>query len=168
MKINLRQFHKLATLLAIICNISYSYALPDDKNQPIDVVADTASMDNSTGTTILTGKVEIVQGSLTITADKLVVQRNQQGDIHRMTATGNPAHFSQQQLPGNPHTKAWGTKMVYSVANQTITITGNAKVQQLDDKFTGDTVVYYMDKAIVKAIGTKQRVRMVIQPKGQK
>ena len=58
--------------------------------------------------------------------------------------------------------------MVYLVSNQTITITGNARIEQINDKFSGETIVYEMDRAVVKATGGKQRVKMVIQPKGKK
>jgi len=159
---------KLLLVLTTLCFSANNYALPEDKNKPIDVAANSASMDNKNGTTVLTGKVEIIQGTMLINANKVVVQRDKNGDISTMVATGNLAHFAQQQQAGSAYSKAWGKKMVYSVANQTVTITGNAKVTQLNDTFTGEIVTYHMDKAIVKASGTKQRVKMIIQPKGQK
>jgi len=159
---------KLLLVLTTLCFSANNYALPEDKNKPIDVAANSASMDNKNGTTVLTGKVEIIQGTMLINANKVVVQRDKNGDISTMVATGNLAHFTQQQQAGSAYSKAWGKKMVYSVANQTVTITGNAKVTQLNDTFTGEIVTYHMDKAIVKASGTKQRVKMIIQPKGQK
>ncbi|MFT5708772.1 MAG: lipopolysaccharide export system protein LptA, partial [Oceanospirillaceae bacterium] len=103
-----------------------------------------------------------------ITADKLVINRNKNGDISQMLATGKPAHFTQQQQKDQPYSKAWGTKMIYDVGQQKITITGNARVEQLSDQFTGEVIVYQMDKAIVNARGGKQRVKMIIQPKGKK
>lgn len=168
MQTNICLSSKILICLAVFCQISISHALPSDKDQAIDVTADTATMNDTTGVTTLTGKVEIIQGSMRITSDKLTVQRSKNGDISTMVAHGNPAHFSQQQKPNGAHSKAWGKKMTYAVSDQTITITGNAKVQQLNDKFSGETIVYYMDKAIVKASGTKQRVKMIIQPKGNK
>ncbi|NQZ33185.1 MAG: lipopolysaccharide transport periplasmic protein LptA [Oceanospirillaceae bacterium] len=168
MQTNLSLLSKALICLAMCSSSALSYALPSDQNQPIDVTADTATINDTTGVTTLTGKVKIIQGSMLITADKLTVHRNKNGDISTMVATGKPAHFTQQQKANEPHSKAWGQKMVYLVSDQTVTITGNAKVQQLSDKFSGEKIVYYMDKAIVKASGTKQRVRMIIQPKGNK
>ncbi len=152
----------------IFAYIPSANALPDDKNQPIAVTAGSATMDDTTGITTLRSAVKVVQGSMTITAGTLLIYRDKKGDIYKMVATGKPAHFSQQQKKGQPHTKAWGTKMLYSVTQQTVTITGNARVEQLTDKFSGETVTYHMDRAIVKAVGGKQRVKMVIQPKGKK
>jgi len=155
-------------LFLMLCLSSNSYALPDDRNKPIDVTADSASIDDNRGTTVLTGKVKIIQGTMQITANKLVVQRDKKGDISTMVATGNLAHFTQQQQAGGAYSKAWGKKMTYSIAEQTVTITGDAKVSKSADTFSGETVVYHMDKALVKASGSKQRIKMIIQPKGHK
>lgn len=149
-------------------NISLAQALPEDRQQPIDVVADNATMDETSGVTVLTGNVKIVQGTMLITSAKLDISRDENGDISKMVATGKPAYFQQIQQKGQPLTKAYGSTMVYLVTNQTVTITGNARVEQQKDKFTGEKVIYHMDKAIVNAIGGKQRVKMIIQPKGQK
>ena len=51
-----------------------------------------------------------------------------------------------------------------------ITITGKARVVQQTDSFTGQKIVYNLDKSLVNAFGGEgekgQRVQMVIQPKG--
>lgn len=162
------QLTKLTTLfLLLIFSVSVS-ALPEDRNQAIDVVAGNATIDDESGITVLTQDVKVQQGSMNINADKLVIYRDKKGDIDKMIATGKPAHFNQQQEKDQPLTKAWGSKMVYSVLKQTVTITGQARVEQLSDVFSGEKVIYHMDKAIVEAIGGKQRVKMVIQPKGKK
>jgi lipopolysaccharide export system protein LptA len=143
-------------------------ALPEDSNKPIDVDASSATFDDATGITTLTGAVVVVQGTMTIKASKMVIHRNKQGDVSKMVATGSPAFFTQQQQKGQPHSKAWGAQMLYSIADQTVTITGNAKVEQLHDKINSEKIIYMMDKAIVKASGGKKRVTMVLQPKGKK
>ena len=165
-----RQFKQTLQLMLAFC-LLYSgsaLALPEDRQQPIDVLADNAIMNDKTGVTVLTGSVKIVQGTMLMTAQRLEIFRDAKGDINKMISTGKPAYFTQQQQPGQPYSKAWGEHMLYSVAKQTVTITGNARVEQLQDKFTGATVIYHMDKAIVNAIGGKQRVKMIIQPKGNK
>ena len=165
------QVTSLASIFTTLLLAGFSIttqALPEDRSKPIDVVASNAKLDDKTGITVLTGAVKIVQGSMTMTADKLVIHRNKQGDISKMIATGKPAFFTQQQQKNQPFSKAWGTKMDYSIAKQTVTITGNARVEQLSDKFTGQKITYRMDKAIVEATGGKQRVKMIIQPKGKK
>ncbi len=158
-----------AILASLALTISGSvYALPEDSSKPIDVDASSATFDDATGITTLTGAVKIIQGSMTIKASKMVIHRNKQGDVSKMIATGSPAFFTQQQLKGQPYSKAWGAKMLYSIADQTVTITGNARVEQLNDKINSEKIIYQMDKAIIKASGGKSRVKMVLQPKGKK
>jgi lipopolysaccharide export system protein LptA len=159
--------------IAALCSLALlisplSYALPDDREKPMDAAANNATLDDKTGLTTLTGDVKVVQGSMNITANKLVIYKDKNGDVSKMIATGNPAFFSQQQQVNQPVSKAWGSTMNYSVAKQTVTITGNARVEQLKDKFTGQKIVYHMDRALVQATGGKQRVKMILQPKGNK
>lgn len=163
-----KSIYNIALLSICLCFSAGVLALPEDSDQPIDVAADSASVDDKTGVTILTGAVKIVQGTMTITADKVTIRRDEQGNVNQVTSLGKPAYFTQQQLENQAPSKAWGTKMVYLVSNQTITITGNARIEQLNDKFSGEKIVYQMDKAVVNATGGKQRVKMVIQPKGKK
>mgnify|MGYP000253506870 CR=1 FL=1 len=167
---NILRFPTAQALLASLALTlsSAALALPEDSDKPIDVDASSATFDDATGTTVLTGAVNVVQGTMTIKASKMVIHRNKQGDVTKMVATGKPAFFTQQQQKGQPHSKAWGAQMLYSIANQTVTITGNARVEQLHDKINSEKIVYLMDKAIVKASGGKQRVKMVLQPKGKK
>jgi len=159
---------KIALICALTSLISpLSHALPDDREKPMDAIANNATLDDKTGLTTLTGDVNVVQGSMNIKANKLVIYKDKNGDISKMIATGSPAFFSQQQQLNQPVSKAWGSTMNYSIAKQTVTITGNARVEQLKDKFTGQKIVYHMDKALVEATGGKQRVKMILQPKGK-
>lgn len=144
-------------------------ALPDDRNQPINIAADRASINERTGVTVYTGNVEIIQGSMEIHGDRVELYRGADGSIERIISTGNPARFQQQSAVDQPLTKAYGKKMDYRVKKQEVTITEEARVDQAEDTFTGERIVYQMDKALVNAFGSDreggERVKMVIQPK---
>lgn len=143
-------------------------ALPTDRNQPIHVSADKATMDDNSGITTYSGNVEIEQGSLKIKARSVDLHRNNDG-VSRILATGN-VQFQQQASSDKPVTSAYGERMDYQVQRQEITITGDARVVQQKDTFTGQKIVYNLDKSLVNAFssedGKGQRVQMVIQPKG--
>jgi lipopolysaccharide export system protein LptA len=145
-----------------------SQALPTDRNQPIHVSADSATMDDNSGITTYSGNVEIEQGSLKIKARTVDLHRNNDG-VSRILATGN-VQFQQQASSDKPVTNAYGERMDYQVQRQEITITGDARVVQQKDTFTGQKIVYNLDKSLVNAFssedGKGQRVQMVIQPKG--
>jgi lipopolysaccharide export system protein LptA len=156
----------LAALLALSIS-GTSLALPTDRNQPIHISADTATIDDNTGITTYTGNVEIAQGTLKINARNVDLHRNEAG-VSRILATGN-VQFQQQAASDKPLTNAYGDRMDYQVSRQEITITGNARVVQQKDTFTGQKIVYNLEKSLVNAFSGddgKGRVQMVIQPKG--
>lgn len=160
-------------LLHLILFLLSSYigtvaALPDDRNQPIKISADSARIDEKSGTTNYIGNVVMTQGSMQIKADRIDLYRQARA-INLIIAHGKPANFRQQPSVNKPVTNAFGTKMEYRVNKQTVTITGNARVEQQQDRFSGDSIVYQMDKAIVDAFSGKgkqgQRVEMIIHPR---
>jgi len=59
----------IATLLAGLLPAGASLALPDDRDQPIRITADTAIRDEKQGFTVYTGNVHMIQGSLDILAN---------------------------------------------------------------------------------------------------
>jgi lipopolysaccharide export system protein LptA len=146
------------------------HALPEDQDQPIYVTADQASMNEITGIAVYTGSVEIRQGTMLMLGSRVEMHRDDSGSISRIISTGSPAEFHQQASANQPVTKAYGLRMDYRVPTQTVTITENARVLQDADEFTGERIVYDMDKSIVDAFRSEsqdgQRVQMVIQPKG--
>lgn len=155
----------LATLLTLP---TLAQALPEDRQQPIHISADHASMNERTGITVYTGNVEIVQGTMVIRGARVELHRNDDG-VQRIISTGKPAQFQQKPSQDQPLTKAYGERMDYRVTQQEVTITQSARVDQGRDTFTGERIVYNMEKALVNAYGSDddsgQRVQMVIQPK---
>ncbi|GGB83603.1 lipopolysaccharide export system protein LptA [Marinobacterium zhoushanense] len=164
-------------LQATLCCLALSsaapsvLALPEDRSEPINISADSASINEKTGVTVYSGRVEISQGSMKIRGDRIELYRSGDGDVDRIVAIGKPAQFEQQPKADEPVTHAYGLRMEYRISAQTVTINEQAKVEQGQDTFTGERIVYNMDKAIVDAYGSEdgdQRVKMVIQPKSSR
>ena len=88
---------KFASTTALLIAASFSmlsglaYALPSDRNQPINVQADSAEMDDKRGVAIYRGDVIITQGTLKITGDTVTITLDQAGDIDVFTSVGKPA-----------------------------------------------------------------------------
>lgn len=164
------RINRPALLAAMLLTLSAgTHALPEDRNQPINIAADRASMNERTGLTVYTGNVEIIQGSMEIRGDRVELHRASDGSIDRIISTGKPAQFQQRPSANQPLTRAYGDRMDYRVKQQEITITENARVDQNKDTFTGERIVYNMERALVNAFGSDraggERVKMVIQPK---
>ncbi len=143
-------------------------ALPDDHNQPINISADRASINERTGITVYTGNVEIRQGSMLIKGARVELHREASG-VSRIVSTGSPAEFHQQPKADAPLTKAYGKRMDYQVNRQEVTISESARIDQGQDSFSGEKIIYNMQQAVVNAFGSDnangERVRMVIQPR---
>jgi lipopolysaccharide export system protein LptA len=160
-------------LQAAICTLTLSLAgpalaLPEDASQPIHISADSASINENTGVTVYSGDVNIEQGTMKIRGDRVELYRNAAGDVNRIVSVGTPAEFEQQPRASDPITYAYGLRMEYRVDAQEVTITEQARVEQGQDVFTGQRIVYNMDRAIVDAYSSESgdtRVQMVIQPK---
>lgn len=167
--LNNRSFIQLTIALSVWLS-PLCFALPTDRQQPIHISADSAQIDDNTGTTTYKGNVLMKQGTLEIRAANVDLYRIND-EVSQIIATGSPANFRQQPSLDQAMTDAFGEKLDYQITDQTVTITGKARVEQAGDTFSGERIVYQMDKAIVNAYSGKgssgQRVQMIIQPKAK-
>jgi len=77
----------MAGLLIIQAN--WAQAESSDRDQPIDLEADSVQVDDAKQTSTYVGNVILKQGSLLIKADKLIVKEDKDGFQHS-TSIGNP------------------------------------------------------------------------------
>lgn len=141
-------------------------ALSTDKDQPVEIFADSADIDQSTGITTYLGSVKITQGSMELLADKVVIE-NKENKPDKLTATGQPAKF--KQLPDNEkvYVHGIGNTMVYQIHDEELILTDKAELHQGGNKFTSDRIVYDRIKARLKAGAAaqgKERVHVTLQP----
>lgn len=159
--------NKLTLLLLMSASVQVM-ALPDDRNKPIHVSADSATRNDQSGITLYKGRVELAQGSMQITGSSVEIRQNDSG-LRAIIAKGKPAKYQQKPAPDQETTYANGQVLEYNIKTQKLTITGQAKVTQGSDTFSGNKIVYDMRKSIVDAFSDSssngERVQMVIQPK---
>lgn len=74
-------------------------ALESDADQPITIDSNTATYDDATSTSIYTGNVISIQGSIKVNSDKLVVYFLD-GEADKLVFTGNKAKFRQTPSVG--------------------------------------------------------------------
>ena len=133
-------------------------ALSTDKDQPIEVEADYAELDDQKGITIYKGNVIVTQGSMKIDGDIMTVTYTEDGELDTMTVKGKPAHY--EQLPDKSTIKDEAealTMEFYSLKNLLI-LTEKALMKQEDLRFTGNRIEYntVTNKIIAKG-GAKQQ-----------
>ncbi len=151
-KLSLRRL-LLSSLLLIASSLAL--ALPDDANQPISIVADSAIKDDKLGLTIYEGNVSITQGSLNILADKVTVFIVAE-QVSKMIAIGKPASFKQQPNIDAKDVIGKADTIDYFILDKKITLTEDALLNQGGGRLTGKVWSYDLDYAKAEAEGAVQ------------
>ncbi|MEO5573488.1 MAG: lipopolysaccharide transport periplasmic protein LptA [Gammaproteobacteria bacterium] len=144
-------------------------ALSADQNQPINIEADTADIDDKAGTTIYRGNVIVTQGSIRLTGDTVTVHSPERS-LEKVTAEGKPAHFQQRPENKNEDMRAQSSNMEYLVGEEKLILLGDAHLWQGGDKISGNRIDYDIKADLGKATkgaGGGERVRVIIQPRSK-
>ncbi|MEE4383519.1 MAG: lipopolysaccharide transport periplasmic protein LptA [Pseudomonadales bacterium] len=156
----------LLAALALPCGVA---ALPEDREQPIEIEADRAELDDATGRAVYSGSVRLDQGTLRVTADRLEIQTDR-ARVTRITAEGaedgEPARYRQIPREGEQPVRASAETIVYDTTTETIELSGDARLEQAEDRFEGDRISYDLRtrKVAAEAGRSGAPVRMVIEP----
>ncbi|WP_445003235.1 lipopolysaccharide transport periplasmic protein LptA [Halomonas mongoliensis] len=161
-----------ALLLCLLLPLASAPTLAQgrDAEAPIEVEADRLDLDDRAGTAVYTGDVDIRQGSMRLTGDRVEIQRNAQGQLSRAIATGDRAYLEQQPDPNEPPVRGWGRTIIYHVAERRMELIDRAELHQGGDTFDGGYLEYFLDRRVVHArsesegVEGRQRIRMTLQP----
>ncbi|MCF7522168.1 lipopolysaccharide transport periplasmic protein LptA [Neisseria sp. ZJ106] len=164
---------KAAATATVLLAAAPAFSLQSDSRQPIEIEADSGSLDQKNQTTTFSGNVIIKQGTLNIHAAAVTVSRNDKGE-QQMKASGSPVRFS-QTLDGDKGTvNGQGNTVEYASATGLVKLTGNAQVKRGGDIAQGSVItyntrseVYTIDgtaKSGVRSAAKSGRVSVVIQP----
>jgi lipopolysaccharide export system protein LptA len=141
-----------------------AFALPEDAQQPIDIHADSAELDQNRNIAIYHGAVKMVQGTMTVTGDKMTIELEDQ-QVVRIIAEGDRAHYQQQIKPDESMVLADAKKITYFTAEERVELVGNAHLTQDNNEFTGELIKYNTNQGKVDASANGQgSVQMILQP----
>ena len=143
-------------------------ALPEDRSQPIQLEASRGQIDQKTGVSTYEGNVVITQGSLRLNGDTVTIHVKD-GGFQRMDATGNPVKLRYRPSADKPEILGESRRVEYDVASAKVVMSGNAKLTQGQDSFTGERVEYDLKGDVVRArgAGDNGRIQFIIQPRAQ-
>ncbi len=139
-------------------------ALSSDKEQPINLEADSVELDEGTGVSVYQGNVDLKQGSMRLEADKVTVHLAGSRPS-KVVAEGRPVKF--QQRPDNSKQLIEGRarRAEYRMDSEELVLIGGATLTQGKDSFASDRIVYDRVQARVKAGAAaqgKERVKITI------
>lgn len=156
---------KLLLVSTLLATSLPALALTGDSDKPVNIDSVNQALDLQGNVATFTGNVIVTQGSIKITADKVVVTRPG-GDSKKtiVDAYGTPATFYQMQDNGKP-VQGHAQKMHYELAKDLVELTGNAYLEQLDSNVKGDKITYLVKEQKMQAFGsTGKRVTTVLVP----
>lgn len=155
---------KLLLALILLCTAGTVLALESDREQPIELAADSVDIDESKGTSVYRGDVDLRQGSMHLQADVVTVYQNKRKPT-KIIAEGRPVKFQQQSDKGL--VKGRAKRAEYEVDSENLVMIGDAVLLQGNDSMRSDRIVYDRVKSVVKAGAAakgSERVRITIQP----
>lgn len=133
-------------LWPMLCLLTFSIsaaALEADRQQPLEINANSTDGTLGDGITTMRGDVDIRQGTLRITADEAEVKKAD-GRVQSVTFRGQPAHL-EQEIEDQGLVIATARVIVYQVANGLVTLTGDANVQHPQYQISGDFLTYDLE-----------------------
>jgi lipopolysaccharide export system protein LptA len=121
----------MKVLLALLLAIGLAFpALA--AGTPVKITADSFTIDQATNKATFSGAVVITRGSMTMWADKAVVNYGNggEGDIDGLDATGNVRIKTTGQ-------EATGNRAVFTPDNSTVRLSGNVRVKNATGTMSG-------------------------------
>ena len=147
-----------------------AHALKSDRDKPMDIAADRVDVDDNKGISTFRGNVQVTRGSLRMAGDVIVITRDQNGELQTMVATGNPAMYRQRPDNKPNDVIAHANQINYNAKTDIVTLKEQARVDQGNDSFSGESLVYNANLDKVTGQGgsggeNNGRVRVRLQPK---
>jgi len=163
------------SLCALLVFPLLGHALSSDRDQPINLEADHADIDDLKGISIYTGNVILTQGSTEIKCYKLTLYTDEDRQLSKAIAAGKDKLATYKQRPDGKDQdfKARAVTIIYYLTTDKIHLLKQATVWQGGDRFSGDKIIYDTAKDTVVARSKKDkdgkavgdRIRVTIQPR---
>ncbi len=159
-------------LLLLISSVvtQSAFGLTADRQQPIDIQADAAVLDELKGSSVYRGNVIIEQGTLIINADEVEIITSNTQVIQIIASTDMAskklAHYEQMPDDSDSPVFAEARKIVYLVQEERLHLSGEATLKQTDDVLTGELIYYDVNEGVMslKSGGGNGRIGVTISP----
>ncbi|MEE8233629.1 MAG: lipopolysaccharide transport periplasmic protein LptA [Gammaproteobacteria bacterium] len=147
-----------------------AWALSTDKDQPIEIEADAADLDDGKGITIYRGNVVLTQGSVRMTGDIMTVYFKDD-ELDTLIMEGKPARYRQLPDDSKIYDEAEALRMEYYELKSLVILIDKASFKQEGLSFSGNRIEYDTEHSRVKAKGSAksgERVKIILKPKKKK
>lgn len=145
---------RLRTWLALALGAAFAppiQALSTDKDQPIEVEADSAELDDARNVSIYRGNVIVDQGSVHMTGDLMTVYQTEDDELETLIMEGRPATYRQLPDGSTVNDEAEALRMEYHELKNLVILIDQVRVLQGDVRMSADRVEYDTQLSKVKA-----------------
>lgn len=160
------------TTLMLLALLYMQPAFSITENEEVKIQADYMKFDLETGNSTYSGNVSIIQGTIKLTGENVVITRNN-NEIHDIKVDGNPAHYLQDENTDNK-IHAISQHMKYTAQTHRLVLTVNASLEQSSQTVTSQRIVYDTQNKVIIAGKNKSaektgqgdgRVNIILTPK---
>lgn len=141
-----------------------------DRDKPVNLEADTVTLDDIKKTSVYQGNVILSQGTLMLRADRVLVTQNAAG-LDKISASGRPVAFRQKVEGRDEFIEGFADRIEFDSVNSQLELIGQAKLRRGSDELRGAQISYNATTEFYKVVGQPDakgptgRVRAVIRPK---
>lgn len=142
-------FYALFCILATFFMTPTLQALPDDKNQPLHIIADKVTVNYAEGVTHLEGNVKITQGSTLLMGNEVTIYTNKSQQLIKLIAYGNaqqPASYKTLPLLKDTSFQATANTITYMSDEKLAIFSGDAHASDGTNQFAGPEFKYWTEK----------------------
>ncbi|SDT92285.1 lipopolysaccharide transport periplasmic protein LptA [Halopseudomonas salegens] len=161
------------TLLLATCLLASPIVLAVDSQQPINIQADSATLDDARNSAVYRGDVIVTQGSMRLTGSQVTLSMDSNGEVSKLVSTGSPATWRQDPPDGRGEINARAQTIEYHADAQRVVLIERSHLDQAGDTFSGDLITYDINRRVVDAgqrdgaNGSDQRIEITIQPRNR-
>ncbi len=158
---------------AVLCAAllaSPAHAEKADRDKPVNLEADTVTLDDVRKVSVYEGNVILSQGTLMLRADRVQVTQTASG-LDKVVATGRPVAFRQKVDGRDEFIEGFASRIEYDSVNSQLELIGQAQLRRGSDELRGAQISYNANTEFYKVVGQPDaktpsgRVRAVIRPK---
>jgi len=163
-----RIMKRLRGILLVLSLLPLSaWALDADRDQPINIEADQASLNDKTGFSVYEGNVKLQQGTLIFTGNRMTVQLTDK-KLDTIVLTGNLATYVQRPEGKDVDQHAEAERIEYYAIDERVILLRKARIWETgDEEFRSDRIVFNLKTDTVDAGGggDSGRVHITLQPR---
>lgn len=144
------------------------FALPSDKEKPLNIVADSVTVSYAKNVTVLEGSVVVTQGSTKLYGNKVIVYTDTQQQLVKLIAYGNAnqqARYETQPTPKSSPFQATANTITYLGTKKLAIFEGKAHATDGINQFDGPMFKYWTERQeVITEKINNQRSSIIIYP----